>query len=104
MGEGAGGEGGIITRSLGGGLALLALLAIALSGLAKDKKEDKKIGITIDKEKRTIVVPAKIAPRKIDDPKFKEIYPVEVVATYPFPRGAKAHETVVTIEVKPSEV
>src|SRR3954447_11859619 len=60
--------------------------------------------ITVDKENRTITVPAKVAPRKIDDPRYKEIYPVEVIATFPFPRGAKAHETVVTIEAKPSEV
>lgn len=60
--------------------------------------------IVIDKEKRTITVPAKVAPRKIDDPRYKEIYPVEVVATYPFPKGKKSHETVVTFDVKPSEV
>lgn len=61
-------------------------------------------GITVDKEKRTIMVPAKVAPRKIDDPAYKEIYPIEVIATFPFPKGKKAHETVVTFDVKPSEV
>ena len=45
-----------------------------------------------------------MAPRKIDDPRYKEIYPIEVVACWPFPKGQKAHETVVTIEVKPSAV
>jgi hypothetical protein len=60
--------------------------------------------IIVDKEKRTVTIPAKVAPRKIEDPRYKEIYPIEVVATYPFPRGKKAHETVVTVEVKPSEV
>src|SRR5262249_8621874 len=52
----------------------------------------------------------KIAPRKIDDPAYKEIYPIEVVACWPFrkdpPGGQKAHETVVTFdfETKPSLV
>src|SRR4051794_22637245 len=60
--------------------------------------------IIVDKEKRTITIPAKVAPRKIDDPRYKEIYPIEVIATWPFPKGAKAHETVVTYDVKPSDV
>src|SRR5262245_18553099 len=60
--------------------------------------------VVVDKEKRTVTIPAKVAPRKIDDPRYKEIYPVEVIATYPFPKGKKAHETVVTFDVKPSEV
>jgi len=98
-----------VKRSLGL-LPALCLAAFALAAFApaeekkdKDSKEEKP-SITVDKEKRTIVVPAKVAPRKIEDEKFKEIYPIEVIATYPFPRGAKAHETVVTIEVKPSAV
>jgi len=46
-----------------------------------------------------------VAPRKIDDPQYKGIiYPIEVIACYPYPKGQKAHETVVTIDVKPSEV
>jgi hypothetical protein len=68
---------------------------------AADRVSDK---ITVDKEKRTITIPAKVAPRKIDDPRYKEIYPIEVIATFPFPRGKKSHETVVLIEAKPSEV
>ncbi len=62
-------------------------------------------GIAVDKERRAVVIEAKIAPRKIDDPRYKgEIYPIEVIATYPFPRGQKAHETVVTMDVKPSDI
>jgi len=61
-------------------------------------------GITVDKDKRTITIPAKIAPRKIEDPAYKEIYPVEVIATYPFPKGKKAHETILTFDCKPSDV
>ncbi len=60
--------------------------------------------VVVDKEKRQVIIDARIAPRKIDDPRYKEIFPLEVVACYPFPRGQKAHETVVTIEAKPSEV
>jgi hypothetical protein len=72
---------------------------------------DAPAGMTVDKEKKTITIDAKIAPRKLDDPKFKEIYvqypnglPIEVIASYPYPRGQKAHETVVTIETKPSDI
>lgn len=61
-------------------------------------------GIVVDKDKRTIAIDARIAPRKIDDPRYKEIYPIEVIACWAFPKGQKAHETVVTIDVKPSEV
>lgn len=60
--------------------------------------------LVVDKEKRTVIVPAKVAPRKIDDPRYKEVYPIEVIATHPFPKGKKAHETVVTFDVKPSDV
>jgi hypothetical protein len=61
-------------------------------------------GVTVDKEKKLVVVPAKVAPRKIEDEKFKEIYPIEVIATFPYPKGKKAHETVVTFDAKPSDV
>src|SRR5262249_52864866 len=58
--------------------------------------------ISVDKEKKTITVPCKIAPRKLE--RYNEIYPIEVVASYPDPKGKKAHETVVTIDVKPRDV
>jgi hypothetical protein len=83
---------------------LLGLTSLGL-GPAADAPADKSSAkIVVDKEKRTITVPAKVAPRKIDDPRYKEIYPIEVIATFPFPHGKKSHETVVTIEAKPSEV
>ncbi|HTU92619.1 MAG TPA: YdjY domain-containing protein [Gemmataceae bacterium] len=67
-----------------------------------------KTGIVVDKDKRTVTIDAKIAPRIINDPRYKredgKPYPIEVIACYPFPKGQKAHETVVTIDVKPSEV
>lgn len=58
--------------------------------------------VTIDKEKRQVSIPCKVAPRKLAA--LKETYPLEVLATFPTPRGQKAHETVVTFESRPSEV
>jgi hypothetical protein len=59
-------------------------------------------GLTVDAAKREILVPCKIAPRKL--PNLQEIYPIEVIASHPAPQGQKAHETVVTFLVKPIEV
>jgi hypothetical protein len=59
-------------------------------------------GITVDKEKRIIKIDAIMAPRKLDH--LKDIYPLEVVACWPHPKGKKAHETLVTIETKPSVI
>jgi len=59
-------------------------------------------GFTIDKEKRRITIPCKIAPRKL--PNLQEIYPLEAVATFPAPQGQKAHETVIVFDVRPSDV
>jgi outer membrane protein assembly factor BamB len=58
--------------------------------------------IVIDKDKKTITVPCQVAPRKLAY--LTQIYPLEVVACYPHPKGQKAHETVVVFDVKPSEV
>src|SRR5437016_2781960 len=59
-------------------------------------------GVEIDKAKRLIKIDAKIAPRKL--PHLSKIYEIEVIACWPHPKGKKAHETVVTIEAKPSTV
>jgi hypothetical protein len=83
-------------------LSLLALFVIACAAAWTADKEP--AGVTVDKDKGTITIDAKIAPRKIDDPRYKEIYPIEVIACWAFPKGQKAHETVVTIQVKPSAV
>lgn len=56
----------------------------------------------VDAAARTVRIPCRIAPRKL--PNLKEVYPLEVVATYPAPLGQKAHETVVNFDVRPSEV
>jgi hypothetical protein len=77
--------------------ALLFLLAPSHGGEKKAAS-----GITVDKDKRTVTIDAKVAPRKL--PNLKQIYPLEVIATFPAPRGQKAHETVVVYDVKPSEV
>jgi hypothetical protein len=59
-------------------------------------------GIKVDKDKKSVTIDAKVAPRKL--PKFDQVYPVEVIACWPDPKGKKAHETIVTIDVKPSDV
>jgi hypothetical protein len=82
---------------------VLAVLAMLIPASARTGDKDKS-GVALDKDKRQIRIDAKIAPRKINDPRYKEIYPIEVIACWPFPRGQKAHETVVTIEAKPSAV
>jgi signal recognition particle subunit SEC65 len=78
-------------------LSCLIVFIVASSSFAVE-------GIAVDKDKKTITIDAKIAPRKINDDKFKEIYPIEVIASWPYPKGRKAHETVLTIDVKPSDV
>jgi hypothetical protein len=60
-------------------------------------------GIVVDKENNRVIVDAKIAARKM--PYLTDIYPIEVIACWgPDLKGEKAHEAVVNIEVKPSEV
>ena len=64
---------------------------------------DRPVAIQVDREKRTIAIPCVIAPRKL--PTLDQIYPIEVVGTYPTPRGRKAHETIVNfVGVRPGEV
>jgi hypothetical protein len=58
--------------------------------------------VTVDKEKKAVIIEAKIAPRKL--PNLDQIYPLEVVACFPAPKGEKAHETLVTIQALPSDV
>src|SRR5262249_23744891 len=67
-------------------------------------KEDEKPGtITVDKKAKTVTIDCAVALRKL--PNLNEIYPIEVVACYPHPKGQKAHETVVTFTgIKPSAV
>lgn len=59
-------------------------------------------GLKVDKEKKTVTIECRIAPRKL--PNLSEVYPIEVIAAWAAPKGQKAHETVVTTEIKPSEL
>jgi hypothetical protein len=81
-------------------IPLLAALLVALAAPAQDKTDL----ITVDKQKRTVAVAATVAPRKL--PHLAEVYPIEVIATFPYREGVKgkAHETVVVTEAKPSAV
>ncbi len=58
--------------------------------------------ITVDAASKTVTVPCRIGARKLAT--LKEVYPLEVIASLPYPRGQKAHETVLTFDVKPSDV
>jgi hypothetical protein len=82
-------------------------LAIAVSaitvwstGFAQDKPEASTI--QVDKDKKTVTIGCKIAVRKL--PNLSEIYPIEVIASLPAPKGQKAHETVVSFDAKPSDI
>ena len=58
--------------------------------------------ISVDAKARTVTVACKIAPRKLEH--LSQSYPIEVIASMPHPQGKKAHETVVTFDVKPSDI
>ncbi len=58
--------------------------------------------VTADPAKKEVRVACKIAPRKL--PNLPEVYPIEVIATLPTPKGQKAHETVVVFDAAPSEI
>src|SRR3954447_4877320 len=82
--------------------AAACTLFSALSARAADEKAG---GVTVDKEKRTVTLDCKIAPRKL--PALQEIYPIEVIACWGHahkPPGKKAHETIITFDAKPSEI
>ena len=81
------------------GAVLGTLLMLMASATAQDKPAD---AIKIDKEKKTVTIACKVALRKL--PNLSEIYPIEVIASLPAPKGQKAHETVVTFEATPSDI
>ena len=80
------------------------VLGLALVGaIAKAAPDDPKTsGVTVDKEKRTVTVAAKVAPRKL--PNLDQVYSIELIAGWGAPKGKKAHEIVVSIDANPSEV
>lgn len=80
------------------GIAIIGLIAKA----APDDPKPAASGVTIDKEKRTVTVAAKVAPRKL--PNLDQVYPIELIAGWGAPKGKKAHEIVVSIDSNPSEV
>jgi hypothetical protein len=83
---------------------LFALLGtVLLCPAARAADAETTGGVKVDRAKRTIIIDARVAPRKLEYLKG-EIYPIEVIACWAHPKGKKAHETVVTIEAKPSEV
>jgi hypothetical protein len=91
---------------------IIATVAVLVAAATASAADDKSPGVHVDKDKRTVTIDAKVAPRKIEHPAYKgEIYPIEVIACWPFlgepgKGGEKAHETVVTIDtkIKPSSV
>ena len=86
-----------------GSVATLLFAAVFQATAAEEKIGP---GVTADKDKRSVNIEAKIAPRKL--PQYDQVYPIEVVACWGHDRkegkGQKAHETVVTIDVLPSDV
>lgn len=81
---------------------LSALFGIAFIAAIVPAQEVKPAagGVVVDKEKRTVTVPAKVAPRKV----LEQVYPIELVAGWGAPKGKKAHEIVVSVDINPSEV
>jgi hypothetical protein len=82
-------------------LVMTALL-VAVAGASARAADKAPEPLSVDKEKKTVSIACKIAPRKL--PNLAEIYPIEVIASHPAPKGQKAHETVVTFDVKPSDI
>jgi hypothetical protein len=78
---------------------LLALLICSAAAEGAD-------AIKVDKEKKTVSVACKVAPRKLPD--LSEVYPLEVICTLAKgpdgKRAQKSHETVIVCDAKPSEV
>lgn len=83
-------------------LSFILALLTSIPLFAEDKKAEEKSAMTIDKEKKTIRIACKIAPRKL--PNLDDIYPIEVIACWGAPKGQKAHETIVTHTINPSQV
>lgn len=79
---------------------LFLALGMLLIGINTTQAETP--GVTVDMTKKAVIIEAKVAPRKLA--KYDQIYPIEVIACWPDPKGKKAHETVVTIDAKPSDV
>jgi hypothetical protein len=79
--------------------SLLFVLILSAIAFAADSPKQT---FSVDKDTKTITIPGTVAPRKLAS--LNEIYPIEVIATFPHPKGQKAHETVVNYDVKPSDI
>ena len=75
--------------------ALFAVLAGSLLSIATQAGDEKRPAVTVDRDKKLVIIPAKVAPRKL--PNLDQVYPIEVIATWGYREGkkGKAHETVV---------
>ena len=84
---------------------IIMALGIAVALGEPLPSQEKKPGVVVDKDAKTVTIDVKIAPRVVIKEK-KEPYPLEVIACWPYPKGKKAHETIVTIDesIKPSEI
>ncbi len=80
---------------------VLAIVVAAGSTPAQEPKASS-TGVSVDEGRRCVLVDAKVAPRKL--PNLDQIYPIELIAGWGAPKGKKAHEIVVAIDVNPSEV
>jgi hypothetical protein len=83
-------------------LALAIALLLVVQTTTAQEKKDKAAGVTVDMDKKCVFVDAKVAPRKL--PNLDQVYPIELIAGWGAPKGKKAHEIVVAIDVDPSEV
>lgn len=79
----------------------IGLLAVVLALLGPGEP-DPQGAIVVDKDKKTVRIACRIAPRKLAN--LPDIYPIEVIATWPTPKGQKAHETIVNFDVLPTDV
>jgi hypothetical protein len=83
-------------------LAIAVGLVLVVQASPAQEKKDGASGVTVDVNRRAVIVDARVAPRKL--PNLDKAYPIELVAGWGAPKGAKAHEIVVAIEANPSEV
>ncbi|MFO0825233.1 MAG: YdjY domain-containing protein [Gemmataceae bacterium] len=82
---------------------LLASMLAAEGSIAQDKKDAPATsGVVVDESRKCVLVDAKVAPRKL--PNLDQVYPIELIAGWGAPKGKKAHEIVVSVDVNPSEV
>lgn len=80
----------------------LILTGALVQAAAPDDPKPTVTGVIVDKDKRTVTISAKVAPRKL--PNLEMVYPLELVAGWGAPKGKKAHEIIVAIDFNPSIV